>query len=108
MAFEVLLPPFEVGARRDDEADVVEARPGLGEDLVLVGVVHVQREGQRPVAVGEDAGRAPLMWGVHQMTDREDLFVPADAGVQIGDGERDVMDAGPGRGGIVHDISQSR
>ena len=51
------------------------------------------------VRVGEELADAARVGRIHLVADAEDRFVPADAGVDIGDGDRDVMQLWLGKGG---------
>ena len=63
----------------------------LAEQLVLVGVVAVQHDHERERLVGEQLHVAALVRSLHLERDAEHVRVPVDAGVEVGDGEGDVM-----------------
>jgi hypothetical protein len=85
----------------DEEPGVVEPGRGFGEQAAVVGVVPVQNDHELPVVVGKKLAHAALVRYVAAVADAEHVLIPADTGVDIGHGERDVVDAGTGDAGHV-------
>ncbi len=88
------LPRLQIGARGDPHANVIEPGLRLGERLPLIGVVAVQHEDELPLVIGEELARATRVRFFHPVGEAENPLVPGDAGVEIGDGEGDVMQVG--------------
>src|SRR5689334_356143 len=72
---------------------MVESGRGLGEDPFVVGVVAMEGDHESPVGVGEDPSDATAVWYIQDRVNVEDGPVPADARVQIGDGQGEVVQA---------------
>jgi hypothetical protein len=70
---------------------MVQACCGLGEELAATVVVSVKGEHERHVRIGEDFPDATRVGDVHQEVNVEDCLVPPHGGIQIGDGEREVV-----------------
>jgi hypothetical protein len=83
---------------------VIESCLGLDERLPRIGVVAVQHEDELPLVISQELARAPRVRFFHPERESEDALVPGDAGVEIGDGEGDVMQTGTGwaRHGTLH------
>ena len=93
VGFEVRLPGLQVGAAGDRETRVVEPGGRLPEEARIVRVVVVQHDHQIPRGVGKDLADPTGMRAVHLMGHVEDVLVPPHAPIEIGDGERDVVQA---------------
>src|SRR5438445_771115 len=99
VGFEVLLPRHQVGPGGNDEAGVAEAGDGLGEEGTVVGVVAVKDDDEVHGVGGEQLADTTSVRHVHLVGDPEDGLVPRDAGIDIGDGDGDVVQRGLGDGG---------
>ena len=85
------MPGFEVAAVRDHEPGVVKAGDRLAEQRAVVGVVTVQHDHELGVVVGEELADSAGVRHVHPEADAEHVLVPADAGIDIRDCQREVM-----------------
>src|SRR5215207_8042598 len=90
------LPRLQIGARGDPHANVIEPRLRLGERLPRIGVVAVQHEDELPLVISQELARATRVRFFHPERESEDALVPGDAGVEIGDGEGDMVQTGTG------------
>jgi hypothetical protein len=81
---------------------VVEPGRGFGEEATVVGVVSVQGEHQFPVGSGENSSYSSGVRNVQDRMDIEDRFIPLDAGVEVGDGDRQMVEAR--LGWVGHDL----
>ena len=93
---EPVYPGFERRAVSDLERDVVEAGVALLELLALVRIVMMQAYEQAGMRLGEHFCESGLLPGVMRKPPRpplgpEELLVPVHAGVEVGDGQTDVV-----------------
>ena len=91
LRFEVSLPGLEIGTAADHEASVVEARDSFTEHRAGAGVVTVQHDHELAVVVGEEFADPAGVRHVHPELDAEDVLVPSDARVDVGDCQRKVV-----------------
>ena len=91
---QVFLPRLEIAAGGQEESGVIESGAGFGGCPAVVRVVSVQRDHEFAVGVGEDLSHSAGVWDVHEEVNVEDRLVPANAGVQVGHGKREVMQSG--------------
>ena len=73
---------------------MIEPRLRLGERLPRIGVVAVQHEDELPIVIAEELARATRVRFFQPVGEAENSLVPGDAGVEIGDGEGDVVQVG--------------
>ena len=102
VGLEVLLPEFKIVAGRDCETTMVESGRSFDEKAAVVVVVSVQRDHQLSVTSGENSSDAAMVRYVENGVDIEDRFVPANAGIEVGDGERRMVQ--PGLGDVGQDL----
>src|SRR5215204_6185278 len=98
------LPRLQISARGDPHAHMIEPCLCLDKRLPRIGVVAVQHEDELPFVIGQQLARATRVRFFQSVGEAEDTLVPGDAGVEIGDGEGDVMQGGMGWTwhGILH------
>jgi hypothetical protein len=58
----------------------------------------VYHDHEFPLLIGEDFPDTAGMGNVNQEADAEDILVPANAGVDVSDGEREMMEFWSGNG----------
>jgi hypothetical protein len=87
----MVLPLLEVLAGRDHEAGVVQAVRRLVEEIAVVRVVAVQHDHEVHRVVGEELADAAGMRDVHPELDAEHTLVPGHAGVDVADGQGEVV-----------------
>ena len=77
---------------------MVETGGLLGEASTVVAVVVVEHEDQVHGLGAEDLADTAFVRDVHALPHTEDALVPRDAGVDVGDGDRQVVQHGLGYG----------
>jgi hypothetical protein len=77
-------------------------RRGFAEETAVVGFVLVQRDDQLLVGSGEKSSDSAGMRAVEDGVDVEDRFIPPHAGIEVGDGECQMVQAG--LGDVRHDL----
>ena len=87
------MPKFQIAPRRNHEAGMVEPGHGFGEETAVIVVVPVQGKHQLPVASRENSPNATGMRDIEDGMNIEDSFVPSDARLEIGDGDREMVQA---------------
>src|ERR1035441_4320052 len=97
---EMDLPRFQVLAAWHTETGVVEPGGRFAEEAAVIRVVVVGDDHELPALVGKDPADSAGMGRVHQGVGIEHAFVPADAGVDVGDRESEVVESGAGN--VVH------
>jgi hypothetical protein len=96
------LPKFKIAAGGNREAAMVEPGRSFGEEAAVVRVVSVQGDHQLPVASRENFPDSSGVRDFENRMDVEDRFVPSDAGIEVGDGDRQMVKAG--LGDVGHDL----
>jgi hypothetical protein len=91
VGFKMFLPTFQIVPTGYGEARVVEPGRRFRKEAAVVGVVSVQSKHELPVGVGEDFSDAALVRYIEYGMDVEDRRVPPDAGVQVGDGQGQMV-----------------
>lgn len=89
-------------AGRNREAAVVEIGRGFAEEAAVVSFVLVQGDYQLLVGSGEKSSDSAGMRDVEDGVDVEDRFVPSHAGIEVGDGECQMVQAR--LGDVRHDL----
>jgi hypothetical protein len=81
---EVRLPRLKVGPCGHDEPGVVQPGGGFAENAAIISVVTMQYKHQFVRIVSEYPADTALVGRVHQEVNGEDIFVPANAGFEVG------------------------
>ena len=88
---EMCLPRLKVGSSGHDEPGVVQPGGGFAEKTAIISAVTMQYKHQFVRIVGEYPADTALVGRVHQEVNSEDIFVPANAGVEVSYSESEVV-----------------